>query len=60
MQMSLYKVTNKRPIHIFQLQKSKLYMWKIYVIIFYVDVFLFKLKILIQWQIWHNDDFMKC
>jgi hypothetical protein len=58
--MYLYQATNKRPIHIFQLQKSIFYIWKIHVIISYVDVLLFKLRILIQWKIWHNGEFMAC
>jgi hypothetical protein len=42
---------DKRLVHIFQFQNSNIYIWRIYVIFFYVDVLLFKLGILIQWQI---------
>jgi len=58
--MYLYEATNKRPIHIFQLQKSNTLYLKNTCYIFYVDVLLFKLRILIEWKIWHNDDFIVC
>jgi hypothetical protein len=58
--MHLYKAINKRLVHIFQLQKFNILYLEIHVIKFYVYFFLFKLKILIQWEIWHNDDFMAC
>jgi hypothetical protein len=54
--MYLYKVTDKRPIHIFQFQKFNILYLENMCYILYLDVFLFKLKILIQWKIWHNDD----
>jgi hypothetical protein len=44
----------------FNFKSLILYIWRTHVIFFYVDVFLFKFKILIQWKIWHNDDFMAC
>jgi hypothetical protein len=58
--MYLYQAKNKRTIHIFQLQSPILYIWRIHVIFFNVDISLFKLGILIQWKIWHNNDFMAC
>ncbi len=56
--MYLYKIAYWSLIHIFQLQKLIiLYLVYIYYNFLY-EYFLFKLKILIQEQIWHPNDFM--
>jgi hypothetical protein len=44
----------------FSILKFQYLYWENICYYFYVDVFLFKLKFLIQPQIWHNDDFMAC
>ncbi len=51
------KITNKKPIHIFQFKKSNIiYLENICFFFFNVNVFLVKVRILIHWEIWHNDD----
>ncbi len=57
--MYLYKVTNKRLINYFQFPKS-ITLYLVYECYFFEYAFLFKLNILIQWQIWLSDNSMTC
>jgi hypothetical protein len=54
--MYLYKITNKNQYIFFNFKSPIFYIWRIYVIFFYVNVFLLKVRILIHGEIWHNDD----
>jgi hypothetical protein len=58
--MYLYQATNKDQSIFFNFKSPILYIRRIQVIISYINVLLFKLRILIQWKIWHNDESMAC
>jgi len=50
------KLQTKTQYIFFNFKSPILYIWRIYVIFFYANVFIFKVRILIHWEIWHNDD----
>ncbi len=50
------KLQTKNQYIFFNFKSPIFYIWRIYVIIFYVNVFILKVRILIHWEIWHNDD----